>query len=190
MYLEDVMLTLYVDVDNSDSNVSDFCAQAINGGIDMIVAAGTDLSAIKTIADVCMENDALLSLTDINMFENIQADCFLNMSNEISIGQAASILCNGEKNGKYVATFNEALMATEVGVDFLFFQQNFPNKSALVAIETSIPIYVGRIKTLEKAREFAGSGIIRMLFDMKDYDGSMPVTDYYAEVSKLIGRTF
>ena len=46
MYLEDVMLTLYVDVDNSDSSVSEFCAQAIGGGIDMIVASGTDLNVI------------------------------------------------------------------------------------------------------------------------------------------------
>ena len=158
--------------------------------LDMIVASGADLSAIKAIAGVCIENDALLTLTDINMFENLEADCFLNMSDDVSIGQAASILCNGEKNGKYVSSVNDALMATEVGVDFLFFKQDFPDKNSLFAIDSAIPIYVGKIKTLEQAREFANNGIIRMLFDIKDYDNSMSVTDYYAEISKTIGRSF
>jgi len=191
MYLEDAMLALYIDVeDTQTSDIANFCTKAINGGIDMIVVAGDTNSSTSQIAEVCKQEDILLVFTDISKFEEIQGDCFLNMSNEISIGQAAGMLCNGEKNGQYVTSVNEALMATEVGVDFLVFQQEYPDKNSLMAIESSIPIYVGKIRSIEQAREFAENGIIRMLLDIKDYDESLPVTDYYAAISKAIGRSF
>ena len=191
MYLEDAMLTLYIDVDNTHtSNLVNFCTEAINGGIDMIVAAGQNISIISDIKKICEQEDALLALTNISLFYDIQADCFLNMSNEVSIGQAAGMLCNGEKNGQYVTNINEALMATEVGVDFLVFQQDYPDKNSLMAIESSIPIYVGKIKSLGQAKEFAENGIIRMLLDIKDYDESQSIIDYYANISKAIGRSF
>jgi hypothetical protein len=191
MYLEDAMLALYIDIEkSSNSDIPDFCTKAIDGGIDMIVVAGQDTSIISDIKKVCEQEDALLTFTDISLFDDIQADCFLNMENDISIGQAASMLCNGEKNGQYVATVNDAMMATEVGVDFLLFQQDYPDKNSLMAIESSIPIYVGKIKSIEQAKEFANNGIIRMLFDMSDYDDSQSITDYYATMSKAIGRSF
>jgi len=191
MYLEDAMLTLYIDVDNiRTSDIVDFCKEAVNGGIDMIVASGQNISIISDIKKVCEQQDALITFTDISLFDEIQADCFLNMGNELSIGQAAGMLSKGEKNGQYVTSVNEALIATEVGVDFLVFKQDYPDKNSLMAVESSIPIYVGKIKSIEQAKEFAEHGIIRMLLDANDYDNSMPVTDYYAEVSKLIGRSF
>jgi len=190
MYLEDAMLALYIDVGNTQtSDIANFCTEAIQGGIDMIIIAGNN-NSIQQIVEVCRQEDALLAFTDISRFEEIQGDCFLNMSNETSIGQAASMLCKGEKNGQYVTSVNEALMATEVGVDFLVFQQDYPDKNSLMAIESSIPIYVGKIKSIEKAKEFAANGIIRMLLDIKDYDESQPITEYYANISKAIGRSF
>jgi hypothetical protein len=191
MYLEDAMLALYIDIEEScDSNIPDFCTKAIDGGIDMIVIDGQNTNIISEVADVCKREDALLSLTNISLFDTIHADCFLNMANDVSIGQAAGMLCNGEKNGQYVTSLNDAMMATEVGVDFLVFQQDYPDKNSLMAIESAIPIYVGKIKSFELAKEFANNGIIRMMFDMKDYDNSLPVTDYYAAISKTIGRSF
>jgi len=191
MYLEDAMLALYIDVEKSrNSDIPEFCIKAIDGGIDMIVVDGQDTSIISDIKKVCEQKDALLTLTDISLFYDIQADCFLNMENDVSIGQAAGMLCNGEKNGQYVISVNDAMMATEVGVDFLVFQQDYPDKNSLMAIESAIPIYVGKIKSIEQAKEFAENGIIRMMLDIKDFDGAQPITDYYAAISKAIGRSF
>lgn len=191
MYLEDAMLALYINIEESNNlNILEFCTEAIDGGIDMIVINGNDTNIINDISGACKQEDALLALTDISLFDTIQANCFLNLGTDISIGQAAGMLCNEEKNGQYVASVNDAMMATEVGVDFLVFQQDYPDKNSLMAIESSIPIYVGKIRSIEQAKEFADNGIIRMLLDAKDYDESIPVTEYYASISRAIGRSF
>lgn len=190
MYLEDAMLALIVNPDRCDAaEVEGFCADAIGGGIDMIVVEGNNIDLNMKLYKICKANDALLAVTDISAFNRVEADCFVNMGDDISIGQAAGILLDGQKNGQYVDNINEALMSVEVGIDFLFMKQNFPDRGSLSAIDTSVPIYVGNVDSPEKAKEFAEAGIIRMFFNAEDYDKSISPTEYYAQVSRCIGRT-
>jgi len=193
MRLEDSLLYLILDpVVGRD--MEEFCVAAIEGGVDVIhlpLSMSGNKEIVKSVRDVCQREDALFLVSDdANMTVGVESDGIHLSSVTGAVGQARAMIGVDGLLGISTQSVNDAILALEVGADFLL---HWAGTGCPVAF-SGLPgaagsvLFAAGLSSLDDARSVVDGGVYRLCIESKLLDGD-DVMERAAGFSRVLGRS-
>ena len=193
MRLEDSLLYLVLDI-ATDSDIAEFCSAAIAGGVDVIhmpSVMASDNELLKSVRDICLRDDALFVVAeDAVLAMGVAADGVHLSSPNDSVGQVRAMIGVNDLVGISTKEANEAVLALEVGADYLLHWAGVGCPAAFSGLPMAAGsvLFAAGIASHEDARAVVAGGIYRLCVGAKLLaDGD--VTENAAAFSRILGRS-
>lgn len=190
MRLEDALLYVILEKEPS-GGVGAFCAAAIAGGVDVIHLGRGLAGEASAVREVCRRDDALFIVSDdVACAVASGADGTHISDASEPVGQYRAVMGDNGLVGVSTRSRNDALLALEMGVDYLLHWEG----AACAAAFASLPgaagnaLFAAGMAGLDEAREVVDSGVYRLCIDAAALDVG-DVTAGAAAYSRLLGRS-
>jgi thiamine-phosphate pyrophosphorylase len=195
MRLEDALLHVEVKVDAATlSAAAATCEQIIEGGGDVIHLAtdpGLDglADALEAMAVVCRRDDALLVVRDLAELAGA-ADGVHLTNTEMSVPLARAQAGDGKLVGMSSGTVEEAMVALEVGVDYVLHTAGSGCAGAFAALRglAGVPLVAGGLSGPDDARHVVERGIFRLGIGVSARAAG-ELRESVAVYSRILGRS-
>lgn len=185
---------LYLDVVGEDWDVGElesFCAAAIAGGVDVVELNGSaGRSAVEAAIAACRREDALLLVAhNVSLAAEAGADGVIIDIEDVSVGEARAGMDESALVGSATQSLDEAILAVEVGVDFVVHGggRACAGVFAQIGAEAGIPLFAAGIESRDDARALTEAGVYRLCI-RSDVIGREDATAAAASFSRMLGR--
>jgi len=190
MRLEDALLYLILEKEPS-GGAGAFCEAAIAGGVDVIHLGRGMVGAAAAVREVCCRNDALFIVSDdpAVAVANKADGTHISDASE-PVGQYRAIMGDQGLVGVSTHSRNDALLALEMGVDYLLHWEGAACGAAFATLPGAAgnALFAAGLAGLDDARAVVDSGIYRLCIDAAALEGD-DVTARAAAYSRILGRS-
>jgi len=194
--LEDALLCWVADLDACNrQQASSLCEQAIDGGVDIVVALSrrdgvSIVDAARAVAEVCRRDDAILMVCDdAELFAEVGADGLHVSGAGISFGQARATVGNAGLVGLSSQTVEDAMLALEVGADYLVHYGGPSSYSDFARMGAGgVPVFAAGLTEFEDFDGAVRLGCRRLCLE-PDHPAVSSMREQAAELSRLLGRS-
>ena len=190
MRLEDALL--YVILEKVPTGgVGAFCEAAIAGGVDVIHLGRALAGEASAAGDVCRRDDALLIISDDAAVAVANAADGTHISDASEpVGQYRAAMGEAGLVGVSTRNRNDALLALEMGVDYLLHWEGVACAAAFASLPGAAgnALFAAGLTGLDDARAVVASGVYRLCLDATALDGD-DVTGSAAAYSRILGRS-
>jgi hypothetical protein len=190
MRLEDALLYVILEKE-PPGGVGAFCEAAIAGGVDVIQLARGLADEASVVREVCRRTDALFIVSDDAAVAAASGADGTHISDATEpVGQYRAVM--GEKGlvGVSTRSRNDALLALEMGVDYLLHWEGTGCAAAFASLPGAAgnALFAAGLTGLDDARLLVESGVYRLCIDAGALDGA-DVTASAAAYSRILGRS-
>lgn len=190
MRLEDALLYVILEKEPS-GGVGDFCAAAIAGGVDVIHLGRGLAGEAAAVRAVCRRDDALFIVSDDATVAVASAADGTHISDASEpVGQVRAVMGEDGLVGVSTRSRNDALLALEMGVDYLLHWEGTACASAFASLPGAAgnALFAAGLAGLDDARTVVASGVYRLCINAAALDGA-DVTAAAAAYSRILGRS-
>jgi len=190
MRLEDALLYVMLEKEPA-GGVAGFCEAAIAGGAD-VIHLGRGLKAeAAAVREVCRRDDALLVISDDaeSARESGADGAHISDASE-PVGQYRAALGEGGILGVSTRSRNDAVLALEMGVDYLLHWEGPACATAFASLPGAAgnALFAAGLEGLADARAVVETGIYRLCIDAAVLDAG-DVSASTAAYSRILGRS-
>ena len=194
MRLEDALLFVVFDAGAlSGSNINELASDAIGVGADLVglkfPQGSADKALLESVGSVCREEDALFVVWDDPFLaQEIGADGIHLSTPDGSMGEARAVAGIDGMVGVSTANAEEAVLAAEVGADYIIHSEGVMCASTFAQMRGSglANLYAAGLASIDEARQIVGNGVFRICIEVNCEEQARP--DVIAEYSRLFGR--
>jgi thiamine monophosphate synthase len=190
MRLEDALLYLILDAVPA-VGIETFCEAAIAGGVDAIQLGPALCAEASVVRDVCARDDALFIVSDRALgATGNQADGVLIHDASLPIGQYRGMMADGAIVGMATRSRNDALLALEMGVDYVLHWEGILSPATFAALPGAAgnALFAAGLTGIDDARRVVDAGVYRLCIEASVLNGD-DVTESAAAFSRLLGRS-
>lgn len=196
MRIEDAFLFVVLDIASAPGKaLVEACRAAVAGGADVIQVGGAVQdeagdTALREAAAACREEEALLLVTDLPPLAGRVGAHGVHLEGDaVSLNEARAVLGAPGLVGQTVRSRKDALLAVELGPDYLVYEGGAETAPALDGLRgvVSMPVYAGGTSSLAEAEALVAGGMVRVRVAASVL-GEGDLTASLARISRCMGR--